>query len=141
MTSGLLSDSDPHSADALAHIRDEIEASREILTLREDPEDPSSAAYTEQVWTRAVQFLAKNAKWLWDACGKRMDAPAIVPGPNGSIDIHWDYPSYELLINIPVDAQTMAGFYGDDRGSVSIKGKFDPRTFNHGFLLWLTKGE
>lgn len=122
-----------------SHIRNEIESSRRILELEDDFDDEGSPGYSEQVWKRAVEFLAKNAKWLLEIYGHLIDAPAILPGSGGSIDIHWDCPSYELLINFPADPQAMAGFYGDDRGEISIEGKFDPSTFNHGLLLWLAK--
>jgi hypothetical protein len=68
-----------------------------------------------------------------------LDPPDIAPGPDGSIDLHWDYPAYEMLINIPRDESSMAGFYGDDRGRISIKGKFDPSQVNEGLLLWLMR--
>ncbi|MCH8967458.1 MAG: hypothetical protein IID43_07240 [Planctomycetes bacterium] len=122
-----------------SHIRNEIERSREILELKDDFDDEGSPGYSEQVWKRAVEFLANHARWLWETYERVINAPSILPGPDGSIDIHWDDPSYEILINFPADPHAMAGFYGDDRGEISIKGKFDPSTFNHGLLLWLKK--
>ena len=117
-----------------------IEASRAILDL-EPHEDEGKAAYSEETWARAVEFVRRNAKWLWVDMGFVADLPEILPGPDGSIDLHWDYPTYEMLINIPTDPQAEAGFYGDDRGNISIKGKFDPNTFNHGLLPWLAKAK
>lgn len=115
-----------------------IEASRVILELELD-EDEGQAPYAEETWTRAVEFLKRNAKWVWDTFSRVVDLPEILPGPDGSIDLHWDYPTYEMLINIPADPMAKAGFYGDDRGEMSIKGKFDSNTFNHGLLLWLAR--
>lgn len=121
----------------LGHLRAAIDRSRAVLELPDDFDDEGSPAYTEEVWRRAVTFLEQNAEWVRSCFDRLIEAPEILPGPEGSIDIHWDYPSYELLVNIPADPEGMAGFYGDDRGKISIKGTFDPKTFNHGLLLWL----
>ena len=105
-----------------------------------DVDDHGEAGYSEETWNRAVEFLTKNAKWLWDSFGRVIDAPRILPGPDGSIDIHWDHPSFEILINIPADPGAKAGFYGDDRGEIAIKGSIDPSRFNHhGLLLWMAE--
>ena len=121
--------------DALTQV---IERSRAMLE-RELDEDEAQAPYTEETWTRAAEFLRRNAKWVWDTHGVVLDAPDILPGPDGSIDLHWDYPGYEMLINIPADASAEAGFYGDARARTPIKGKFDANTINDRLLLWLTK--
>lgn len=121
---------------ALIPLDEIIEASRAILELEVD-EDEAQAPYAEETWTRAVEFLRRNAKWVWDTFSRVIDLPEILPGPGGSIDLHWDYPGYEMLINIRADPNAKAGFYGDDRGQMCIKTKFDLNTFNHGLLLWL----
>ena len=132
-------DDKPNAATpGLSPLDEIIGASRAILELELD-EDEAQAGYAEETWTRAVEFLRRNAKWVWDTCSRVVDLPEILPGPDGSIDLHWDYPTYEMLINIPADPNAKAGFYGDDRGEMSIKGKFDSNTFNHGLLLWLAR--
>ena len=125
---------------ALYPLDEIIEASRAILELELD-EDEAQAPYAEETWTRAVEFLRRNAKWIWDTLGLVVDLPEILPGPDGSIDLHWDYPGYEMLINIPADPTNKAGFYGDDRGEIQIKGSFDPRSHNYGVLLWLARAK
>lgn len=125
---------------ALTPLDEIIEASRAILELEPD-EDEVQAPYAEETWTRAVEFLRRNAKWVWDTFSRVMDLPEILPGPDGSIDLHWDYPGYEMLINVPADPTNKAGFYGDDRGEIQIKGTFDPGSHNHGLLLWLARAK
>jgi len=122
----------------LDHIRVVIAESRSLLELEPDADSPHTPP-SEGTWKRAVEFLAKNAQWVLDSLGHIVDAPEILPGPHGSIDLDWDYPSYEVLINIPTDPQAKAGFYGDDRGEIAIKGAFDPSAFNVGLLLWLAR--
>lgn len=122
----------------LKHIGDAIENSRTILDIQPD-EDLGVVKYSEATWERAVNFVRKNAEWLLNSFGCVIDAPQILPGPDGSIDIHWDRPTFEMLINIPADSRAQAGFYGDDRGEIAIKGSVDPSRFNHGLLLWLLR--
>ena len=126
-------------APALRRIRDAIEESKQMRELGDDWDGEGSLPVDEAVWQRAVDFLARYARVVWERFGKRLDAPDITPGPDGSIDLHWDHPEYEMLVNIRRDLTAMAGFYGDDRGRVSIKGTFDPESPNEGLVLWLKK--
>jgi hypothetical protein len=119
----------------LRNISEAIRASREILELEDEEGRPLC---TEETWTRAVTFLAKNASWLFNERGRVIDAPRIWVGPNQSIDLHWDTRSYELLLNVRADPKQSAGFYGDDKaGKRHIKGTIDLSQFNDGLLLWL----
>jgi len=124
---------------ALHHIKQAIEDSRSLIQFSDDWDEAGSPAIDESTWRRAAEFLARHAQWVWESCGKVIESPHVTPGPDGSIDLHWDYPTYEMLINIPADARAMAGFYGDDRGNISIKGKFDASRANEGLLQWLVK--
>jgi len=68
-----------------------------------------------------------------------IDAPHIHPGPDGSIDIHWKNDNYELLLNVPVEEGSLAGFYGDNISGNMIKGKMNisDGKMNNGLILWL----
>ena len=46
------------------------------------------------------------------------------------MDVHWMEESFELLVNIPADTGQRAEFYGDDYGSIYVKGNLDPTAFN-----------
>jgi hypothetical protein len=135
------SEEEPVEAESVPYqsrqIAEAIKASRKILELKYNWDDEGSTGYTEITWNRAIQFLTGHIKWLWETSGMRIEAPKILPGPNGSIDIHWDCAQYELLVNIPDDPNVPATFYGDDRGNLSIKGTLDPSAYNSGLLLWL----
>jgi hypothetical protein len=124
---------------ALRHIRDAIEESKQLLELQDDWDEEGSLAIEEAVWRRAANFLTRYARFVWSRFGKKLDAPDITPGPDGSIDLHWNQNEYEMLVNIRRDPTAMAGFYGDDRGNISIKGTFDPDSLNEGLILWLKK--
>ncbi len=124
---------------ALRHISEVIENSRTILQLQDDWDEAGALPISEQTWRRATEFLSRYVERVWDTSGDALDAPDIAPVPDGSIDLHWDSPTYEMLINIPSDARRAAGFYGDDRDRISIKGHFDPQSVNEGLLQWLRK--
>jgi len=114
--------------DLLRQLRDiaaEISSSEYILELAGEDEG-EEIAFTEQTWSRAVILLMRMSKMLLDEHGRAIDAPRILPGPHGSIDIHWDTENYELLLNVPVDATEQVTFYGDNREKSKIKGSFDP---------------
>lgn len=124
---------------SLRYVRDSIEDSRRILDLAENWDDEGAQPIREPTWTRAVQFLASQARSLWETSGKLLDPPDICPVPNGSIDLHWDHAGYELLINIPADETAMAGFYGDDKARIYIRGEFDTDRVSEALVLWLLK--
>ncbi|MCH7702483.1 MAG: hypothetical protein IID37_12430 [Planctomycetes bacterium] len=121
----------------LRRIQPAIESSRYLLQLEDDWDTEGSPAITEATWTRAVEWLNNHAVQIWRSHGIEIDPPDIGPGPDGSIDLHWDFPEYELLINFPTDPDAMADCYGDDRGAIRFKATFDPKTTNEGVLLWL----
>jgi len=79
-----------------------------------------------------------SARRVWEKHGVKIGAPEILPGPDGSIDIHWNYPGYELLLNVPPDSDQPITYYGDDRKGNSLKGVLASAD-NGGFLLWLSR--
>jgi hypothetical protein len=127
----------------MSSLRLVIEASRNILELTEDWDDEKSPGYSESTWNRAVKFLSKNALYLWRRHKIYLEAPRILPGPDGSIDLHWRMPKRELLVNIPANAEEPASYYGDDREEGTenaIRGKsLDTSAHNEWIFLWLMK--
>ncbi len=124
---------------ALARLRRVIEESRALLDLPNNWDDNGSPSIAEATWRRATEFLERHARWAWNQHRMAIDPPDITPGPEGSIDLDWDNPRYRMLINIPADPIQLAGFYGDDRGGISIKGKLDTSLLNKGLLDWLVR--
>jgi hypothetical protein len=90
----------------------------EILVFRGDPDDKDFVPCSKATVERAKEFLSAYAS----ARVKKSFLPKVLPGPHGSIDIHWKNKKRELLVNIPADPEKPATFYGDDFGAVNIHG-------------------
>ena len=118
-------------------IEEAIELSRGILDMPEDWDGEGPPAYSEATWQRATSFVRNYAQRLWAEHAVRIPAPQVLPGPDASIDVHWEEESFELLVNIPADDCQRAEFYGDDYGAVCIKGNLDPAVLNRGLIEWL----
>lgn len=117
-----------------------IEESRKLLSLEKDWDGEGSPPVETETWERAIAFLRKHARFLVNCASHDVPIPEILPGPQGSIDIHWESNDLELLVNIPADPEKPAGFYGDDKVYRSvIKGSFDDRYINLGLIQWLIK--
>lgn len=113
--------------------------SQYILALPDDFDDMGAKRYEKRTWELAAQFLRRYAEAFHRRTGRAMPLPTIGPGPDGSIDLFWKEPDFELLVSIPEDPETPAGFYGDDRGRHTIKGNLDATNFNSGLIEWLMK--
>ena len=106
-----------------------------ILELEDDWDGQGSSRYAPAVLERASKFLMESADWLMKTQGGLLQAPDIGAGPNGSIDLHWRLPHFELLVNVPSDPSTPVSFYGDEEPGLSIKGT--ATTEGGPLLLWL----
>jgi len=115
-----------------------IDASRDILDLGGEWDSEGSVGYSESTWKRATEFLKKSAFALRVHHSREVQAPRILHGPEGGIDLHWKTDSHELLINIPADPREPADFYGDSGPSNTIKGKLETSAQNEWILMWLT---
>jgi hypothetical protein len=134
----------PDFADVvIKHISEAIERSQRILTFEDDWDDEGSPPYKATTWDRATTFLRRSALQLWKDYHVALDAPKILPGPGGSIDLHWKIDGRELLINIPEPLDEPANFYGDESAARDnpptqiVKGVLDTSKDNLWLLMWL----
>ena len=127
----------PRRFDTLAHISRALQESQQILELKDDWDGEGSLGYTKAVWNRACKFVTHNATEALNRHATVIQAPKILPGPDGSIDVHWKTAARELLVNIPRLPDQPAEFYGDDYGSLQIKGRLNPENPPSALLLWL----
>lgn len=120
-------------------IRRAIEKSRSILNLGENWDEEGSPAYVEATWKRATDFIVQITASYRQVIGTWVEPPKITPGPEGSIDIRWKMPDRTLLINIPVNGDEPAEFYGDNKASDAINGTLDTSSQNQWILMWLMR--
>lgn len=120
-----------------SQIEASIEESRAMLDWGDDWDGEGSPGYALATWLRAKSFIEQNAILLWQRIGYSIPAPQVQPGSYGSIDIHWKTKNHELLVNVPVDEQEPASFYGDDFARHSIKGSLNLSAKNDWLLMWL----
>ena len=118
-----------------------IQRSRRILELGDDWDEEGSPGYSEETWSRAVEFLTVSKRRYWKETKKPVLVPTISPGPYGSIDLHWKTPNRELLINIPRNPEEPVSYYGDDRKDGTqnaIRGKsLDTSQYERWIFDWL----
>jgi hypothetical protein len=107
------------------------------LSLKDNWDEEGSVGYSEHTWIRATDFVRNLAISYWNVHHSLLIPPRIIPGPEGSIDIHWRASGRELLINIPADEAILAGYYGSGDSKESIKGKLDTSKLNFWILTWL----
>jgi len=129
----------PLKSESLDELSREIQAAQKLLTLEDNWDGEGSPGFSKTTLGRAAAFLHRHMLWVWERYGVWLQAPRILPGPDGSIDMHWQTANYELLVNIPADPSAPATFYGDDYGRSSIKGAFNPSVFNLGLVTWLLR--
>ena len=114
-----------------------IEASKSILALPPDWDEAGSPAFRQETWSRAITLLRAHAEALYDRYGLVLETPRILPGPNGSIDLHWKTRRRELLLNVPEAPEEPSSYYGDDFGSERRKGVTAPGALDMDLFSWL----
>jgi hypothetical protein len=121
-------------------LREKIDAAEEsIMALPADFDGEGSIAYDTATLNRVRSFLENLASLLLHRYQSVLVIPDILPGPEGSVDLHWENENFELLINIPADSSTPATYYGDDFGNNTSEGTFEVDQVDQGFLAWLKK--
>lgn len=112
-----------------------VERSRDLITAIDEEGSPLCSI---AAWERAAQFLADYARWAWDNQGRRIELPEVLPGPEGSVDLHWRTRHFELLLNVPTDPSKFIEYFGDDAKGNTTKGII-VTIDNGGLLTWLMK--
>lgn len=103
----------------------QINKSEKILQLQDNWDDQGSPAISKAAWASTIKFLFDYAKSVLKETGRTIITPKIYPSANGSIDIAWDAPTYEILVNIDNKGK-VATFYADDKNDHMLQGSFNP---------------
>ena len=96
-----------------------VRRSKLLLDLQDEEGNP---IVTPASLDRAFEFLKDLFKQAVEEFSVEINIPEILPGPNQSVDILWDFPDYELLINIPANETRPPTYYGDNRGENITRG-------------------
>lgn len=116
-----------------------IQSSRKMLEWADDWDEEGSQKFEAATWKRAVHWLRATARAFHRLQGVWIEPPRILPGPEGSIDIHWKNAGRELLVNFPENAAEPVEYYGSGGASDVIKGKLDGAQASAWVLVWLKK--
>ncbi|MBS1808685.1 MAG: hypothetical protein JST84_10880 [Acidobacteria bacterium] len=132
--------SKPATARISIRLKEAIERSRYILDLEDDWDEEGSPGFQETTWKRATDFILQVAiSFRQQPHGFWIEPPRILPGPKGSLDIHWKTSKRELLINVPENMSEPADYYGSGGRTDIIKGKLETSAKNEWILTWLTR--
>ena len=116
-------------------ISNAVQTAQDLLKIADEDGIP---LVSREALRHATSFLLTFARHAMEEFVFRIEPPAIRPGPDGSIDIHWKESEFELLWNIPADPTQRSSYYGDDRIGDSIEGTLVlSRETNWGAFLWL----
>ncbi len=110
-----------------------------ILDLKDNWDGEGAKGYRAETWGRAVEFVKNLSYQTWKRTQKILPTPDILPGPDGSIDVHWKTPKMDLLLNVPEDESEPATFSCDDYKENSSKGTFNLKQMNQVLLFWVAE--
>jgi len=123
-------------SDKLAGI---IDDAKWLLGLKDNFDGRGSPRYSKDTLDRAIAFVRLQWQEYLRLNVEPMPLPEIGPGPQGSIDIFWDLPNLNLLVNIPADPKLPVEFAGDGKDRGRFDGTLvDPTQPNRGLVSWLT---
>jgi len=108
-----------------------------LLKLPEDWDEEGSPGYSKDTCERAAWFLLNHARWFWKRHGIIVDAPQLVQGPYGSIDIYWKDDNAELLLNVPADPRKSITCYGDSKSGFKVGGPLKDSDYRRALWSWL----
>jgi hypothetical protein len=122
-----------------------IEAAEELTRLPFDWDGEGGKAVTREHLDRVFRFLRTASDWARNTLHRQFPAPRIEPGPQDSIDLHWNHMGRELLLNVPADSSAAATFYGEaehgDGEREKLRGTLGLEHENHWLAAWLLSAE
>jgi hypothetical protein len=130
-------ESDEPNLDEELALEAEVERAKQVVDGPRD-DDEAGSTYSGKTLERATTFLTAYATRVYKICQLRIPVPHISPGPNASVDIHWNEVDWELLVNVPADPSREFSYYGDKRGGEDpIKGTLRQDTFDYRIITWM----
>ena len=93
-----------------------------------------------EIIKKTFQFVKTILYDFWKS-DIHMEIPEILPCPDGSFDINWEMPNYDMLINIPKEEAEQCDFYGRnfDNKQFNIVGKCSIGILKEVIFAWIRK--
>ncbi len=111
-----------------------------VLGLKNSWDGQGSRGFSAQVWDRATTLLKKVLYPVWEAMID-VPIPSILPVPDGSLDLNWETPTFELLVNVPAEENGLVHLYGERVGSKEdeIEARINYDLVDSVIVPWLKK--
>ncbi len=106
----------------LTALAQSIRQSRWMLELEPDWDGQGSPPYSSDTWDRAATLLLTGAVDYLGHHHQTIPIPAFDNGPEGSIDIFWDFPDGQVLLNVPAELDSPVRYYGHSSLGFEIRG-------------------
>ncbi len=116
-----------------------LDAAKKLTQLPDDWDDNGGTAYSEAHVARVASFVTSIIECI-PLYGRRLALlPQISPGPGTSIDVFWQLPKRELLLNFPSDVSGFVTYSGEALGGerAEIRGSLDANYSNEWLAIWL----
>lgn len=108
-----------------------------ILNLKNNWDGEGGKRYKEATFNQAVTFIRTVFRRIWREYKIFLSLPAILPGDDGSIDVHWKDSKFELLITFPNDPSERVAVYGDNYDDTDIISNIAVEKINDVLISWL----
>lgn len=117
---------------------DLLNSSRHILALKHNWDGEGALPFQKATFDKAFELLIGFARYAFDQYTMTLPLPRVLPGPEGSVDLHWKTQNYEFLLNVPAEG-TFSTYYGNNARGEEVNGKLLVSNLgrNHGLFLWL----
>lgn len=117
-------------------LKEAIAAAEKEFAQEAEADSDAASAPDHAAWANAQAYLLQLEQELREK-NAPMSIPAIGPGPQGTVDLHWKNDQFELLINVS-GKNTTATFYAENRDtSLYVKGRFDTQQRSAELFLWV----
>jgi hypothetical protein len=124
--------------EALRNVGERVSRFRTSLT-EFDAEIEGCCPPSEATSRRAIRFVLTASMRYWEATRCIPPAPAISPGPEGSVDVVWRMKDRLVAANVPEDPGNVVTLYGRDRSRPHrrLRAEEDPELSSAWILDWL----
>jgi hypothetical protein len=112
-------------------------ASAWMLTIKATLDGKPFPATDRKTFERATSFLVRLARRAAETPSLDFPLPQMSPSPDGSIDLLWEKPGLELLVNIPSREHLPVSFDGEKSGQIRLTGETDIRHPADILLQWI----